>query len=57
MGRARTAGAGQGPQPIGGQDLPHVIYLLAALCGGFGLPESWWLPNLRWHSESLFQFQ
>jgi hypothetical protein len=32
--------AGQGHQLIGGQVLPHVIYLLAALCGGPGLPES-----------------
>jgi hypothetical protein len=32
--------AGQGHQLIGGQVLPHLIYLLAALCGGSGLPES-----------------
>jgi hypothetical protein len=32
--------AGQGHQLIGGQVLLHVIYLLAALCGGSGLAES-----------------
>jgi len=32
--------AGQSRQLIGGEVLPHVIYLLAALCGGCGLPES-----------------
>jgi hypothetical protein len=31
---------GQGYQPIGGRVLPHVIYLLAVLCAGCGLPES-----------------
>jgi hypothetical protein len=38
---SNTVVSGQGHQLIGGQVLPHVIYLLAVLCGGSGLPESW----------------